>query len=48
MLIPTGIGISFIIPQKSYLKIKNILEINEIIFIKIGYIDNSHSHLRVI
>ncbi len=41
-------GIAFIIPQKNYLKIKNILEINEIVFSKIGYIDNSHSHLRVI
>ena len=41
-------GIAFIIPQKSYLKIKNILEKNEIVFSKIGYIDNSHSHLRVI
>ena len=41
-------GIAFIIPQKSYLKIKNILEKNEIVFSKIGYIDNSHSHLRVL
>ncbi len=41
-------GIAFIIPQKSYLKIKNILEKNEIVFSKIGFIDNSHSHLRVI
>ncbi len=41
-------GIAFIIPQKSYLKIKYILEMNEIVFSKIGYIDNSHSHLRVI
>ena len=41
-------GIAFIIPQKSYLKIKNILEKNEIVFSKVGYIDNSHSHLRVI
>ena len=41
-------GIAFIIPQKSYLKIKNILEKNEIVFSKIGYIDNSHNQLRVI
>ena len=41
-------GIAFIIPQKSYLKIKKILEKNEIVFSKIGFIDNSHSHLRVL
>ena len=41
-------GIAFIIPQNSYLKIKKILETNKIVFSKIGYIDNSHSHLRVI
>ena len=41
-------GIAFIIPQNSYCKIKNILEKNEIVFSKIGYIDNSHSHLKVI
>ena len=29
-------------------QMKNILEKNEIVFSKIGYIDNSHSHLRVI
>ena len=41
-------GIAFIIPQNNYLKIKKILEINKIVFSKIGYIDNSHSNLRVI
>ena len=41
-------GIAFIIPQNNYFKIKNILKKNEIVFSKIGYIDNSHSHLRVI
>ena len=41
-------GIALVIPKKSYLKIKVILEKNEIVFSKIGYIDNSHSHLRVI
>ena len=41
-------GIAFIIPQNTYSKIKNILEKNEIVFSKIGYIDNSYSHLRVI
>ena len=41
-------GMAFIIPQNSYLKIKNILEKNEIVFSKIGYIDNSHNQLRVI
>ncbi len=41
-------GIAFIIPQKSYLKIKNILEKNKIVFSKIGFIDNSHSRLRVL
>ena len=41
-------GIAFIISQNSYLKIKKILEKNKIIFSKIGYVNNSHSHLRVI
>ena len=41
-------GIAFIIPQNSYLKIKKILATNKIVFSKIGYIDNSHSNLRVI
>ncbi len=41
-------GIAFIIPKKSYLKIKQILQVNKIVFSKIGYIDNSHNHLRVI
>ena len=41
-------GIAFIIPKNNYFKIKNILEKNEIVFSKIGYIDNSYSNLRVI
>ncbi len=41
-------GIAFIIQQNSYIKIKNILEKYEIVFSKIGYVDNSHNYLRVI
>ena len=41
-------GVAFIIQKDSYFKIKNILEKNEIVFSKIGYIDNSYSNLRVI
>ena len=41
-------GVAFIIQKNNYFKIKNILEKNEIVFSKIGYIDNSYSNLRVI
>ncbi len=41
-------GIAFIIPHNKFQKIKKILEQNKIVFSKIGYIDNSHGHLRVI